>query len=112
MITYIILMVFCELLSAISQLLLKKSATEAHTSAWREYLNLNVIAGYVILIGTMFLVIYCYGKMGYMNVIIIEPLGYVFELLLSRIIFHEPLHWRKCLGSGLILVGIYIFYVL
>ncbi len=112
MILYFILMIVCELLSAFSQILLKKSATEEHPSILKSYLNPKVVTGYSMLIAAMLIAIICYGKMGYMNVIIIEPLGYIFVLLLSRLFFKEPLHWRKCLGSGLILSGIYIFYVL
>lgn len=105
-------MVICELLSACSQMLLKKSAIEVHTSVWGEFFNLKVVGGYTLLIGAMLLSIFCYGKIGYMNVIIIEPIGYIFVLFLSRFIFKETLHWRKCVGSGLILLGIYFFYEL
>lgn len=110
MLQYVLLMVLCEILAAFSQVLLKKSSMESHVSAINEYLNLKVIAGYLLLIIAMLLVIFCYGKIGYMNVIIIEPLGYVFVLILSRFFFRERLQRRKMIGSALILMGICIFY--
>lgn len=112
MIMYIALMVICEIISAFSQMLLKRSTLVAHESRVKEYFNINVITGYFFLMIAMLIAIYCYGKIGYMNVIIIEPLGYIFVLILSRIFFKELLHWRKCAGSGLIILGIYVFYML
>ena len=41
---YVLLLLFSVFISAVSQILLKKSALERHTSWIREYLNIKVIS--------------------------------------------------------------------
>lgn len=105
------LYIFSVTIASLSQLLLKKSATKRHGSFLREYLNLYVIAGYGLLFLSMFLTVLAFRGMDYKNGPVIESLGYVLVLLLSRIFFGERLTKKKIAGTICILSGIMIFYL-
>lgn len=94
-----------------SQLLLKKSATQKHTSFLREYLNPYVLSGYGLLFLSMFLTILAFRGMDYKNGPVIESLGYVLVLFLSRIFFGERITGRKVAGTVCILAGMLVFYL-
>ncbi len=97
--------------AAFSQLLLKKSAMKKYSSFLREYLNLYVIAGYGLLFLSMFLTILAYRGLDYKNGPVIESLGYVLVLFLSRLFFGEKLTKRKVAGTICILTGMVVFYL-
>ena len=112
MIPFIILALFGQLLASISQILLKKSSQKQYPSFIRQYLNILVVGGYGLLVVSMFVAIVCYGHMPYMYVVIIEPVGYILVMLLSRIIFREKITKNKLFGMIMIIGGILVFYLL
>ncbi|WP_035800906.1 multidrug ABC transporter [Butyrivibrio sp. FCS014] len=109
---FFIIMIFAELLASTSQILLKKSAQKEYPSFIREYLNILVIGGYGLLVLSMVLSIFCYGGLGYMGVVVMEPMAYIMVMILSRIVFKEKITPRKIIGVVLILAGIVVFYTL
>lgn len=98
-------------LAAFSQILLKKSATINYQSVLREYINPWVITGYAMLFLSMFLTILAFRGLEYKNGPVIESLGYVMVLFLSRVIFGEKISGRKVMGTLCILAGIVVFYL-
>ena len=94
-----------------SQLLLKKSAMKTYESFWREYVNPYVIAGYGMLFLSMFLTVLAFRQMDYKNGPVIESLGYVMVLVLSRIFFGEKMTKKKVAGTLCILTGMVVFYL-
>ena len=111
MIKYLILMIIAELIASSSQILLKKSAGRKYSSFLKEYLNILVIAGYGMLAVSMLISIICYGGLGYMNVVVMEPIGYILVMFMSRIVFKEKITPRKIRGMILLLAGILVFYL-
>lgn len=109
---FFFLMILAELIASTSQILLKKSAEKEYPSFIREYLNILVIGGYGMLMVSMVISIFCYDGLGYMGVVIMEPLGYIIVMFLSRIVFKEKFTLRKLIGMTMILAGISVFYVL
>ena len=109
---FFLLMILAELIASTSQILLKKSAEKEYPSFIREYLNILVIGGYGMLMVSMVISIFCYDGLGYMGVVIMEPLGYIIVMFLSRIVFKEKFTLRKLIGMTMILTGISVFYVL
>lgn len=97
--------------ASVSQLLLKKSAMKQYESFIKEYLNPYVITGYGMLFLSMFLTVLAFRGMDYKNGPVIESLGYVLVLFLSRLIFGEKLTRKKIAGTVCILAGILIFYL-
>ena len=111
MIKYLILMIIAELIASSSQILLKKSAGRKYSSFLKLYLNILVIAGYGMLAVSMLISIICYGGLGYMNVVVMEPIGYILVMFMSRIVFKEKITPRKICGMILLLAGILVFYL-
>ncbi len=97
--------------SAASQMLLKKGAGTHYDSFIREYCNPWVISGYGLMVLSTLCVIYAYQGVDYKNGAIIESLGYILILILSRILFREKITPKKLLGNLLILAGVAVFYL-
>ncbi len=109
---FFLFMVVAELIAASSQMLLKKSAQKEHSSIITEYLNPWVICGYGLLLLSMIVTIFCYDGLGYMGVVVMEPINYVIVLVMARLFFKEKITLRKLMGVILIISGIVVFYVL
>lgn len=99
------------LISSASQMLLKKGATIKFKNVIREYLNPWVISGYVLMILSTLCVIYAYRGVAYKNGAIIESLGYLLIMFLSRLFFGEKITKKKFLGNLIILAGVLVFYL-
>lgn len=76
----------------------------------REYLNPYVIIGYGMMVVSTLLTVGGYVGLEYKNGAVIESLGFVLVMILSRMFFGEKITKKKLLGNILILVGILIFY--
>lgn len=108
---YFGLYVLSVVVASFSQILLKKSAEKEHASVIREYLNPYVIFGYGMLFVSMLLTIMAFRGIEYKNGAIIESLGYVLVIVLSRLFFRERITRNKILGTCCILAGIIIYYL-
>ncbi len=105
-------MLISETIASTSQVLLKKSAQKEYPSFIREYLNVLVIGGYGLLVLSMVISIFCYSGLGYMGVVVMEPIAYIIVMFMSRVIFKEKITPRKIAGMILIIGGIAAFYLL
>ena len=105
---YVLLLILAVLVSSISQIILKKSASKTYDSVLKEYLNVYVITGYVLMVISTVL-----GLKGvpYKNEPIIESLGYLFVMILSNRLLGEKITKKKFFGNALILVGIAVYYM-
>lgn len=112
MIKYYIAAILSVLISSFSQTLLKKSANIKYNSHIKEYLNPYVIFGYILMVLCTFLTIYAFRGIDYKIVAIIESLGYVFVLYMSKLIFNEKITKNKLIGNLFIIIGIVIFCLL
>ncbi len=108
---YFLLYVCSVTLAAVSQILLKKSALKEHDGFLKEYVNPYVIGGYGLTGISMLLTILAFRGMEYKNGPIIESLGYILVMLFGIFIFREKLTKRKCIGTALILAGIFVYYL-
>ena len=111
MINYWIALFAAVFVSSASQMLLKKGATIKYESALREYLNPWVISGYALMVLSTLCVIYAYRGVAYKNGAIIESLGYLLIMFLSRMFFGEKITKKKLLGNMIILAGVLVFYL-
>jgi len=98
-------------IASFSQVLLKKGAMNTYDSFIREYLNVWVITGYLLMFTSVFLTMIVYRGMAFLNVPVLEAFGYVLVPVLSYVFFREALTRRKILGIACILIGIIIYYV-
>ncbi len=94
-------------LSAFSQVLLKKSAGKEYNSFLRQYLNFYVITGYVIYIVVLIVNIYIlkFIPLSIMSAIS-ESLPFLLSFISGRIFFNEKITKQKIIGGIIILCGI------
>lgn len=107
---YYVLGLLSVTIASFSQILLKKGAMKQYDSFIKEYLNIFVISGYVLMFGSVFLTMIVYRGMDFMNVPVIEAVGYVLVPILSYFFFKEKLTKKKILGILFILAGILVYY--
>ncbi len=107
---YLLLLVLSVVVASFSQILLKKSAGKAYASVLKEYLNPLVITGYGMMVLSTLLTVGGYAGLEYKNGAVIEALGFVLVMFLSRVFFGEKITKKKLLGNSLILLGILVFY--
>ena len=88
---YIILLVLAVVVSSVSQIILKKSASKTYNSIIKEYLNPYVIIGYGLMVLSTVLVVLGLKGVPYKNEPIIESLGYIFVMILSNRILKEKI---------------------
>ena len=108
---YVLLLLFSVFISAISQILLKKSALEKHSSWIREYLNVKVISAYFLFFCAVLIDLIALKFIPVSFVPVIETSSYIFIILFSRIIFQEKISLKQYLAIGLILTGILIYVI-
>jgi multidrug transporter EmrE-like cation transporter len=105
-------MALSVLVSAFSQILLKKSAKTTYSSPLREYLNPYVIIGYGMMLAATVLTVFAYKTgLHYKSGPVIESFGYVLIMFLSLGFFGERITPKKLLGNGLVVLGIIVFYL-
>jgi len=108
---YWVVLFLAVVISSASQMLLKKGASRQYDSVIREYLNAWVILGYGMMVLSTLCVIYAYKGVEYKNGAIIESLGFLLVMVLSRVFFSEKITVKKILGNVIILAGILVFYL-
>lgn len=108
---YYLLGILSVTIAAFSQILLKKGAMKTYDSFIKEYLNFWVITGYFMMFFSLFLTMLVYRGMDFMNVPVLEAVGYILVPVLSYFFFKEALTRRKVIGIACILAGIIIYYV-
>lgn len=108
---YYALGILSVVIASFSQILLKKGAIKKYDSFIREYLNPYVMTGYAFMFGSVFLTMIVYRGMDFMNVPVLEAIGYVLVPLLSYLFFKESLSRKKLLGIACILAGIFVYYL-
>lgn len=111
MILYSAILILSVFISALSQVLLKKSALKSYASFIREYINFYVVPAYAIYFLAVFLDLIALKKVPVSFVPVAEASSYIFVLLFGRIFFNETFSKRKILAMILILAGIIVFVV-
>ncbi len=106
---YVLIAILSGILSAFSQILLKKSSEKKRTTIQREYLNLYVLSGYTILAICMLLMVMAYKGLPFKYGTVLESLSYFYIMVLSRIFLNEKLTKRKIAGNMIIIVGVIIY---
>ena len=92
--------------SAISQVMLKKSAMKQYESKIKEYMNPLVIIAYIMFVGTTFLSIIAYKGIPLSMGPILEATSYIYVTFFGVKIFKEKLNSKKIIALALIIVGI------
>lgn len=106
---YIAIFLAAVFISSASQILLKKSAGEAHKNRIREYINVPVVIAYLLFFGTTFLTVEAYKYVPLSMGPILESTGYIWVAVMGSFFLKERLNRKKILGLLLIISGIIVF---
>ena len=106
---YYLILVGCTVFSAISQLLLKRSAQLPHKSWIYEYLNWRVITAYGIAFSVLFLNTYAFTRVELRYGAVIDTLTYVFVMVLSYFLLKEKFNRGQLIGNLFIIAGVMIY---
>lgn len=102
-------MIISALITAFSQIVLKKSADKEYKNIFFEYFNPYVLFSYVCYIGVLVLNVFIYTKADYRFGIVIGSMSTVFVMLLSHIILKESVSQKRVIGNLIIVFGILVF---
>lgn len=106
---YVLILIFSVFISSIAQMLLKISANENHASKLKEYLNFRVIVSYGIFVVSTILTVIAYKGVYLKSGPIIESTGYIFVLILGKMLLKEKITKNKLIGITTIIFGIIVF---
>jgi multidrug transporter EmrE-like cation transporter len=107
----VILLLASVFISAVSQVLLKKSAMKEYPSRIAEYLNPLVISAYAIFVAGTFLTILAYRTVPLSMGPILEATSYIYVTIFGVTIFHERINRGKIIALILIIAGIALFSI-
>lgn len=102
-------MIMSALITAFSQVILKKSANKKYKSIVFEYLNPYVLFSYVCYVGVLVLNVFIYTKVDYRFGIVISSMSTILVMILSNIILKEAVTRKRIIGNAIIFCGILIF---
>lgn len=109
---YYLLVIFSVFAAACAQMLLKQGARKQYATLWRQYANIWVIGGYLIMGGCMLLNVFCLSRGVLVKEIgAIESVSYLFVPLLSWMFFKESMTKRKVGAVAIIMVGVVVFFM-
>ena len=106
----LIALVLSVVIASFSQMLLKNSSGKERRSVLFDYLNIEVIIAYIMLLASTLLVIFALQKIEYKNVSIINSFGQVLVLILGWKLLGEKLSIFKVAGIILIIIGTVIYF--
>lgn len=96
-------------ISAVSQVMLKKSALKTYDSPIKEYLNPLVIFAYALFVGTTLLSVIAYKGIPLSLGPVLESTAYVYVTVFGVLIFKERMTKGKLGALALIIVGIVVY---
>lgn len=100
---------FGVLISAVSQVLLKKAAMKEYDSPIKEYLNPFVIFAYLMFFGATLMTILAYKVVPLSMGAILEATSYIYITIFGVTIFKEKIGKEKAFALALIIGGIIVY---
>lgn len=110
-IMYSCVLLFGVFISAISQVILKKSAMKKYDSVIKEYLNFPVISAYSIFVISTFLSIIAYKGIPLSMGPVLEATSYIYVTFFGVKIFGEKINKKKIISLVMIIGGIIVYSV-
>lgn len=106
---YMLILFATTFFTALSQVLMKKSAQKEHKSWIYEYLNWRVILAYGIVFSVLMVNTYAYTEVEIKYASIIDSFSYVNVMLFSYLLLKEQFTRRQLLGNLVIIFGILVY---
>ena len=108
---YACILLFGVFISAVSHVLLKKSALMEYDSKIREYLNVRVILAYAIFFVSTLLSILAYKGIPLSMGPVLEATSYIYVTFFGIKCFGEKVNKRKLAALAFIIAGILVYSV-
>jgi drug/metabolite transporter (DMT)-like permease len=108
---YVVVFLISVLISAISQIILKKSASKEYDSFVREYINVPVICAYSMFLLSTLLTMFAYKEVPLSLGVLLEAVGYIYIPVLSYFLLKEKITGYKIAGTVFILLGIAVYSI-
>lgn len=102
----VVIYLITPLVSAFSQLLLKRAADDKRLAGLRAYLNWRVVTAYALFLGCMALNTLALRTVELSVSGVLEASGYLYVMLLSWLALGEKMTARRLAGNALIIAGI------
>ena len=102
----VLIYLITPLLSALSQMILKKAADNPRYTGLRAYLNLPVISAYGLFFGCMLLNVVALRTLDLTVASVLEASSYIYVMALSFFFLKEKISARRLIGNMVIIVGI------
>ena len=106
LLVYSAILLTSVLISSVSQILLKISASRSYPSKIREYLNPYVVIGYALFFGCTFIHMIALKVVPLSTSPVLEAMGYVFVSVFSYAFLKEKMNLKQVLGLVLIVIGV------
>lgn len=107
----VLIYLITPLISAASQLMLKRAADNPKYTGLRFYLNPLVILAYVLFFGCMLLNVVALQTLDLTVASVLEASGFLYVMVLGWLFLKEKITPRKLIGNVLIVAGIVITLV-
>ncbi len=107
----VLIYLITPLISAVSQLLLKRAADNPKYMGIRFYLNPLVILAYALFFGCMLLNVVALQTLDLTVASVLEASGFLYVMVLGWLFLKEKITPRKLIGNVLIIAGIVITLV-
>jgi len=104
----VLIYLLTPLVSAVSQLVLKKAADSRKNTGLSFYLNAQVMGAYGLFFGCMLLNALALRTLDLTVASVLESSGYIYVMALSSVFLKETVTPRKWIGNGLIIAGILV----
>jgi drug/metabolite transporter (DMT)-like permease len=104
----VLIYLITPLISAASQLLLKKAADDPRFTGLRFYINPLVIAAYALFFGCMVANVFALRTLDLTVASVLEASGFLYVMVLGALFLREKITPRKLLGNALIVLGIVV----
>lgn len=108
---YSMILMLGVFISAVSQVMLKKSALKTYPSRLKEYINPLVICAYLLFVGTTLLSVFAYKGIPLSMGPILEATSYLYVSFFGVKIFKEKWNKKKVVALGFIIAGIVVYTV-
>ena len=108
----VLIYLLTPLLSAVSQLILKKAADNPNYKGIHAYLNVSVIFAYSLFFGCMLLNAYALRTLDLTVASVLEASSYLYVMALSFLVLKEKITLRRLCGNLIIILGIVLTLIL
>ncbi len=103
---YTLILLLGVFVSAVSQVMLKKSAEKPHASPLKEYLNPLVAGAYALFLLSTLMSVWAYRGVSLGLGAVLEATGYLYVTFFGITLFHEKLNAKKAAALILIVAGV------